>query len=166
MHAIPHIDHERNVFNFARFCKNGPSGTAWERTLSTAGVEGTLASRMLGADTAGRFFGKTGTLYDTIATSGVLEHAHDGHRYVFGILFNDVTSQSTARSYCDQIVEAVASDRRQRGTRPSPPVLNTVPRTGSSTQVPPAPSTVASVNPRPAPTVSRAGLRAGRSGST
>jgi len=121
----------RAVVGLQQALYEGPAGTAWERTLSTAGVEGTLASRMLGADTAGRFFGKTGTLYDTIATSGVLEHAHDGHRYVFGILFNDVTSQSTARSYCDQIVEAVASDRRQRGTRPSPPVLNTVRSLGS-----------------------------------
>jgi len=103
-----------------------PSGLAWERTLSTAGVEGTLGNRMLGADTAGRFVGKTGTLYDTIATSGVLHHAYDGHRYAIAVLFNNVGYQPTARSYCDQIVEAVAEDRRGVGLRPDPPVVDRV----------------------------------------
>ena len=114
----------RSVVGLQQALYDAPSGLAWERTFSTGGVEGTLSGRLLGADTAGRFFGKTGTLSDTIATSGVLEHAYDGHRYLFGILFNDVGSQTTARSYCDQIIAAVASDRRQRGARPGVPVLS------------------------------------------
>jgi len=120
----------RSVVDLQQALYTQPAGTAWERTLSTAGVDGTLVYRLWGADTVGRFFGKTGTLYDTIATSGVLEHAHDGHRYVFGILFNDVTDQTAARSYCDDIIEIVARDHRDRGVRPAPPVLSWARATG------------------------------------
>jgi len=114
----------RQVVEMQLALYDAPSGLHWERTLSTAGHEGTLAGRMLGADTSGRFMGKTGTLWHTIATSGVLHHAHDGHRYVFGILFNDVASQTTARANCDDIVESVARDHRGLGTRPGAPLLH------------------------------------------
>jgi hypothetical protein len=113
----------RSVVDMQLGLMDSPSWLHWERTLSTAAHEGTLAGRMFGADTAGRFLGKTGTLYDTIATSGVLHHAHDGHRYVIGILFNNVGYSNTARGYCDDIIEVVARDHRNLGTRPVAPTL-------------------------------------------
>lgn len=121
----------KSVVELQQVMADSPSGLHWERTLSTAAHEGTLGGRMLGADTAGRFMGKTGTLSDTIATSGVLHHVHDGHRYLFGILFNEVASSTTARAYCDDIVEAVASDHRNLGSRPAAPTLHFVRSAGS-----------------------------------
>ncbi len=121
----------RSVADMVVAMLDRPSGLAWERTLSTAGVEGTLGARMGGTDTAGRFFGKTGTLTGVIATSGVLHHRYDGHRYVIAILFNDVGYHSTARGYCDQIVEAVAEDRRGVGYAPDAPVLDRVVNLGN-----------------------------------
>ena len=125
----------RSIVDLQLAMLEDPSGLAWERTMSTGGVEGTLASRLTATDTVGRVFGKTGTLSDTIATSGILYSRHDGHRYVFGIVFNEVTNQTTARSYCDEIIYAFASDRRGLGARPAPPALRSVINRGDGTLV-------------------------------
>ena len=116
----------RSIVDMQLWMQDHPAGLAWERTLSTGGVEGTLGSRLAGVDTSGRVFGKSGTLNDTIATSGVLYSRHDGHRYVFAILFNQVTNQASARSYCDTIIQAFAGDLQGVTTRPASPVLETV----------------------------------------
>lgn len=109
-----------------------PVGQAWERTFSIAGVIGTIGSRMTGDDTYGRVYAKTGTLSNAIALSGVLHHRYDGHRYVFSILQDDVTSSTTARSLADAAVAALAANLR--GTdRPDAPVLQTVRKTGNGT---------------------------------
>jgi hypothetical protein len=70
--------------------------------------------------------GKTGTLSDTIALSGMLEHRHDGQRYWLSMLMNGVTSASAARAAHDDIVEALAADLRAQGDRPDAPELTTV----------------------------------------
>jgi hypothetical protein len=121
----------RSIVDMQLHMLEQPAGLHWERTFSTAGVEGTLSGRLGGIDTLGRVFGKTGTLADTIATSGILYSRHDGHRYVFSILFNDVTNSTTARGYCDSIVNAFAGDLRGNGVRPASPVLSTVVNRGN-----------------------------------
>jgi D-alanyl-D-alanine carboxypeptidase len=100
-----------------------PAGAFWRATHSVAGRSGTLASRMTGGDTAGRFWGKSGTLTGVIATSGLLHHAHDGHRYLIAQLMNGVGSSTTARSQQDEIVRIIARDWREDGERPEEPVL-------------------------------------------
>jgi D-alanyl-D-alanine carboxypeptidase len=112
-----------------------PEGLAWERTFSVAGVHGTIGGRLGGADTAGRFFGKTGTLSDTIALSGILEHAHDGQRYWLSMLMNGVTSSSAARSAHDQIVQVMASDLRGESDVPPAPVLQSVVSDGNGQSI-------------------------------
>ena len=109
-----------------------PGGQAWVRTFSIAGVDGTIGSRMTGDDTWGRVYAKTGTLYNVIALSGVLHHRYDGHRYVFSILQDDVTSSTTARGLADAAVTALAADLRGL-ERPDAPVLRSVRNTGNGT---------------------------------
>ena len=103
-----------------------PAGEAWRRTFSVAGVIGTLAGRMTGADTSGRFFGKSGTLNGVIATSGYLVNRYDGHAYVVSILMNEVTDNTTAREIQNQVIEVMAEDLRSGGDRPAAPVLQWV----------------------------------------
>jgi D-alanyl-D-alanine carboxypeptidase len=113
----------RQVVEMLRYLLDRPAGQAWVRTFSIGDVIGTLGSRMTDADTSGRFFGKSGTLTGVIATSGVLYHAHDGHRYAISALMNDVVDDTFARSLQDDIVAAVGRDRRGLGARPRRPEL-------------------------------------------
>ncbi|MEQ1570595.1 MAG: D-alanyl-D-alanine carboxypeptidase, partial [Myxococcota bacterium] len=113
----------RQIVEMEAYLFDRPAGLAWRRGFSTAGVLGTLGSRMTGPDTLGRFVGKTGTLTGVIATSGVLHHAHDGHRYLISVLMNDVGDSTTARGLQDDIVEVVAADLRRLGARPARPEL-------------------------------------------
>ena len=110
-----------------------PAGEAWRRTFSIGGVIGTLAGRLGGDDTVGRFFGKTGTLNGVIATSGFLVNRHDGHQYVISVLMNEVADNATARSLQNQVIETVARDLRDGGERPSAPILQAVLSGGDGT---------------------------------
>ncbi|MCA9494930.1 MAG: D-alanyl-D-alanine carboxypeptidase, partial [Myxococcales bacterium] len=110
-----------------------PAGLDWRRTFSIGAVIGTLGSRMTSPDTAGRFYGKTGTLTGVIATSGVLFHRHDGHRYLISALMNDVSDSTFARSLEDQIVAVVGDDHRGFGARPERVSLRTVLAPGDGT---------------------------------
>ncbi|MEQ1505702.1 MAG: D-alanyl-D-alanine carboxypeptidase, partial [Myxococcota bacterium] len=123
----------RQIVEMQAYLYDRPAGIAWQRTFSTAGVLGTLGSRMTGPSTYGRFLGKTGTLTGVIATSGVLYHATDGHRYLISVLMNDVVDDTYARGLEDDVVEAIASDRRGVGVRPAAPVLREVRSRGDGT---------------------------------
>lgn len=103
-----------------------PAGPAWRGSFAVAGVRGTLGSRMTGADTIGRFFGKTGSLTGVIALSGVLDNRHDGQRYLCSMLMNEVGNTTAARAAHDAIVRAVARDHHDKGARPAAPVLASV----------------------------------------
>ena len=125
----------RHVVALMQLMAERPEGLGWSRTFSIAGVRGTLAGRMGGADTLGRFFGKSGTLNDTIALSGYLEHRHDGQRYLVSLLMNDVTSAAAARAAHDAVVEALAADLRGLGPRPQAPVLSSVKNDGNGSSI-------------------------------
>ncbi len=112
-----------------------PAGQAWERTFAIAGVIGTIDYRMLGDDTWGRVYAKTGSLYNVIALSGVLYNRYDGHRYVFSILQDDVPDQTAARATADDVVERVARDLRGGGVRPGSTVLKSAVNAGDGTVV-------------------------------
>ncbi len=99
----------RHVSDLLRFMLQTPAGEDYVRSFAVAGVRGTLGSRMTGADTLGRVWGKTGTLTGVVATSGLLDHRHDGHRYAFSILTNGVSNTSAMRSLHDRAVTRMAA---------------------------------------------------------
>ena len=104
-----------------------PEGPAWLSTFAISGTRGTLSSRMTGSSTRGRFWGKTGTLNDTAALSGIFYHPHDGHRYLVSLISNrERLSAGTVRSRQNSMIVALANDHRDLGDRPDAPVLRSV----------------------------------------
>ena len=102
------------------------SGGAAIVTTLSGPYNGTLANRMTGADTAGRVFGKTGTNAG-ITTSGVLFNRHDGRRYAFGFMMNNITNSlyGSARATQDALVTLIGRDHHGR-TPPAAPTLREV----------------------------------------
>ncbi len=100
--------------------------SAYVGSMAVSGLRGTIASRMTGANTSGRFWGKTGTLTGVVALSGVLFHRHDGQRYVASFLVNDVGSSTAARAAMDAAVGELAADRKEMSGVPDAPVLKRV----------------------------------------
>lgn len=116
----------RSVVELQQAMYELPAGQAWMETFSIGGVIGTLGGRMGGADTSGRFFGKSGTLNGVIATSGTLFNRHDGHRYAISVLMNETQQDnSTTRAIQDDVVAVMGADLRGGGARPTAPVLQT-----------------------------------------
>lgn len=127
----------RSTVGLFRFMEETPVGETWLRSLAIAGVRGTIGGRLGGDDTVGRVFAKTGTLRDTISLSGALDNRHDGQRYLFSILFNDVSDAlgaggSRARGVADDIVRVFAGNLRGSGPRPMAPRLRWVHGTGTA----------------------------------
>jgi hypothetical protein len=131
----------RHVVTLVKTMPEKPEGFAWSQTFSIAGVRGTLSSRMTGSNTKGRFFGKTGTLDGVICTSGYLEHRHMGRRLLFGMLMNNVSNATAARSAHDNVIQAYAEDLLAAGSRPKLPEISSVRSTGGSITVRWKPST-------------------------
>jgi D-alanyl-D-alanine carboxypeptidase/D-alanyl-D-alanine-endopeptidase (penicillin-binding protein 4) len=102
----------RNLVDLMRGMEASPQADRWVRSFAIAGVRGTLASRMTDARTAGRFWGKTGTLpsIGVVSLSGILFHPEDGRRYAVSLVFNGVPNVSTARGVQDAFITAVAGD--------------------------------------------------------
>jgi len=121
----------RSTVGLLEFMEGTPVGKTWSHTFSIAGVRGTLGGRMTGGNTVGRVFGKTGSLRDTITLSGYLENKHDGQRYYFSVLFNDVADQTQARSLGDQVVATFAGNLRGAEPRLPAPALDLVRATGT-----------------------------------
>jgi serine-type D-Ala-D-Ala carboxypeptidase/endopeptidase (penicillin-binding protein 4) len=80
---------------------------AFYASLSIAGRDGTLATRMRGGAARGRCRGKTGTLTGVSALSGYCT-ARSGEIYVFSILINS-GSTYTARAVQDRMAQAIAA---------------------------------------------------------
>jgi D-alanyl-D-alanine carboxypeptidase/D-alanyl-D-alanine-endopeptidase (penicillin-binding protein 4) len=79
------------------------------RSLSIAGRDGTLGTRMRSGPARGHCRGKTGTLSDVSAVSGYC-HARSGDTYVFSILMNGVDPYG-ARGIQDRMLQALAGVR-------------------------------------------------------
>jgi len=76
-------------------------------SLPTAGVDGTLASRMRGSAAENNCHAKTGTLTGVTTLSGYCFNS-SGRRYAFSILMNRVTNLSAARAAQDRIAAMIA----------------------------------------------------------
>ena len=77
-------------------------------SLPTAGVDGTLASRMRGSAAERRCHAKTGTLTGVTALSGYCFNA-SGRQFAFSILMNDVNNLTAARAAQDRIAALIAN---------------------------------------------------------
>ncbi|HEX2071880.1 MAG TPA: D-alanyl-D-alanine carboxypeptidase [Thermoleophilaceae bacterium] len=82
---------------------------AFSRSLSIAGRDGTLGSRMRAGPARGHCRGKTGTLTGVSAVSGYCR-ARSGDTYVFSILMNGVDPYG-ARNIQDRMLQALAGTR-------------------------------------------------------
>jgi serine-type D-Ala-D-Ala carboxypeptidase/endopeptidase (penicillin-binding protein 4) len=83
--------------------------TAFSRSLSVAGRDGTLGPRMRGGPARGHCRGKTGTLSNVSAVSGYCR-ARSGDTYVFSILMNGVDPYG-ARGIQDRMLQSLAGVR-------------------------------------------------------
>ncbi|MBV1859359.1 MAG: D-alanyl-D-alanine carboxypeptidase [Nannocystaceae bacterium] len=117
----------RNIVDLLRAMERSAHADRWMRSMSIAGVRGTLAGRMGGASTAGRFWGKTGTLpsIGVVAVSGMLFHRDDGRRYAVSLLFNGVPNVSAARGVQDQFITALAANHHGVARLPAPELVST-----------------------------------------
>lgn len=80
----------------------------FERTLAVTGdPAGSLRHRMLGPDTRGKVFGKTGTLSGVVTLAGYLE-ARSGKRYAFVLLATGGTPESRGQAWQDRILTELA----------------------------------------------------------
>ena len=98
---------DREVVALLTAMHNDPQRAAFEDSLAVAGRSGTLAGRMNGSAAEGKCRGKTGTLSDVSALSGLCL-TKSRHVIVFSILMNGV-SPSSARSLQDSAVKAIAN---------------------------------------------------------
>lgn len=113
----------RHLVELMRTLSEEPEWPAFVSSLAIAGRRGTVSGRMTGANTAGRFWGKTGTLTGVITLSGVLHHRHDGQQYLVSLLANDVANPTSARAALDAAVGALAQNRRGSTGLPERPEL-------------------------------------------
>jgi D-alanyl-D-alanine carboxypeptidase/D-alanyl-D-alanine-endopeptidase (penicillin-binding protein 4) len=113
----------RQIVDLFRVLSARSEWSAFIHSMAIAGLRGTIASRMTGPDTAGRFWGKTGTLTGVVALSGVLFHRHDGQRYVASFLANGVADSTSARAALDGAIGALAQNRKGATGLPESPRL-------------------------------------------
>ncbi len=116
----------RTLVELTDYMLRQAEGALWAKTLTVSGIDGTLANRLDGPDTLGRFHGKTGTLDDVIALSGVLYHRYDGRRYAIALLSNRVNDQVATRLALDSIVAEVAANNRGGALGTPAPILSRV----------------------------------------
>ena len=115
----------RQLAGLVQYMQSSRAGAAWSLSLSRAGINGTFRNRLKGANTRGRVFAKSGTLNGVITAGGFLEHKHDGRRYVFAILLNNVPKWNPARYIINLAVEAFAGDLLgESAARPPAPILH------------------------------------------
>lgn len=98
----------RAAVRFLRWSQTQAWGPAWQATLPTAGIDGTLARRFRDTPLEGRMFAKTGTLNAANALSGFLISA-SGRTLVFSALANDMPGDASATAAIDQALLAVAA---------------------------------------------------------
>lgn len=81
---------------------------AFEQTLAVTGDQsGSLRHRMLGPDTRGKVFAKTGTLAGVVTLAGYVE-ARSGKRYAFVLLANGGTAEASGQAWQNRILTELA----------------------------------------------------------
>jgi D-alanyl-D-alanine carboxypeptidase/D-alanyl-D-alanine-endopeptidase (penicillin-binding protein 4) len=105
------ISPETIVRIFDRMQTN-PNFTIFYNALPIAGVDGTIARRMIGTSAANNVHAKTGSLRWVRSLSGYVTDA-DGERLIFSVLANKWTTPASAVTMtADSIAAALASYRR------------------------------------------------------
>ncbi len=85
-----------------------PHFAAFQPTLAVTGdMAGSLRYRMLGPDTRGKVFAKTGNVAGVVTLAGWVE-ARSGRRYAFVILANGGCVEGRGHAYQDQILATLA----------------------------------------------------------
>ncbi len=99
--------------------RNAPRWKAYRDSLAVGGADGTLRHRFVDLD--GEVLGKTGTLRQVVALSGILEVAPD-RRVVFSLITNGHAPRRrhAVRHAQDQLVELLVQYLRGRGGVPDP----------------------------------------------
>jgi serine-type D-Ala-D-Ala carboxypeptidase/endopeptidase (penicillin-binding protein 4) len=89
----------------------GPHAGTWRSLLAVAGEQGTLRTRLRGTPAQGRLLGKTGTLRDVSALSGVID-GDDGRRYHFAVIANDArgADRAVVRTMVDELGLLLTAD--------------------------------------------------------
>ncbi|NUP08912.1 MAG: hypothetical protein HOW73_22925 [Polyangiaceae bacterium] len=116
----------RHIVDLFRAMSERDVWPAFESSLAISGVRGTIAGRMTGDNTYGRFWGKTGTINGVVALSGVLFHKHNGQRYLASLLANNVADSTSARAALDGAVGALAKSHGGVTGLPATPLLDRV----------------------------------------
>ncbi len=83
-----------------------PYRNLFMRSLSIAGVDGTMKRRLRHTPVSGRGFFKTGTLRDVRGVAGYVKAA-DGKTYIVSILHNDPRASSRGRKSHDNLIKWV-----------------------------------------------------------
>lgn len=96
-----------NVVRLLFKARSEPWGDDFLASLPTAGVDGTLASRMRGSAAERRCHAKTGTLTGVTALSGYCFN-ESGREFAFSILMNGVSDVYRARAAQDRIAALIA----------------------------------------------------------
>ena len=78
----------QTVVDLLRAMHKDPAGGNWRKTLTIAGVDGTLRGRMHDPQTQGKVQGKTGTLDDVVGLAGYAEASDK--TYVFAVFYNGI----------------------------------------------------------------------------
>ncbi|MBK9089806.1 MAG: D-alanyl-D-alanine carboxypeptidase/D-alanyl-D-alanine-endopeptidase [Holophagales bacterium] len=80
----------------------------FEQTLAVTGsMDGSLRHRMLGPDTRGKVFAKTGNVAGVVTLAGYVE-ARSGQRYAFVLLANGGCSEGRGHAWQDRILTELA----------------------------------------------------------
>jgi serine-type D-Ala-D-Ala carboxypeptidase/endopeptidase (penicillin-binding protein 4) len=82
-----------------------PNNEIWRSSLPVAGVDGTLANRMLGSPLSGNVQAKTGTLSGVRALSGYVT-SRSGERLVFSAMVNNHVRSAAA---ADRVIDGILS---------------------------------------------------------
>jgi serine-type D-Ala-D-Ala carboxypeptidase/endopeptidase (penicillin-binding protein 4) len=117
----------RLLVDLDRAMTTGRHADIWRELMAVAGEEGTLRTRLRGTPAQGRLLGKTGTLSDVSALSGMVEGDGD-RRYHFAVLANDARGADRAviRALVDELGLLLSADllgcraTRDRGADDTP----------------------------------------------
>jgi serine-type D-Ala-D-Ala carboxypeptidase/endopeptidase (penicillin-binding protein 4) len=101
----------RLLVDLDRAMTDGRHAEVWRALMAVAGEEGTLRTRLRGTQAQGRLLGKTGTLSDVAALSGVVEGDGDA-RYHFAVLANDAqgADRAVVRALVDEVGLLLTAD--------------------------------------------------------
>ncbi|MBW3659373.1 MAG: D-alanyl-D-alanine carboxypeptidase/D-alanyl-D-alanine-endopeptidase [Actinobacteria bacterium] len=121
---------------------SSPWADVWWDSLAAVGREGTLRNRLRGTIAEGRFLGKTGTLDDVKAVTGVVLGPGD-RRYHLAVVANDArgADRTAVSVLMDELVLALVEDlegcRREPLPVPSPTASPTAGAATAPATVPP-----------------------------